>query len=86
MPVHKTQLFYPLVREWKVATNIQWFDGDAEPKLVDVVHQWECTLFKIWIVLKNCYQFILFFSFRFAQKQGFSKLIVLNWKMEVFEI
>ena len=27
--------------------NIQWFDGDAEPKIVDVVHQCGCILFKI---------------------------------------
>ena len=27
--------------------NIQWFDGDAAQKIVDVVHQCESTLFKI---------------------------------------
>ena len=35
---------------WKMKDghhNIQWFDGDAAPKIVDVVHQCESNLFEI---------------------------------------
>ena len=37
--------------------NMQWLDGDAALKVVDVVHQCECALLEIWIISKNCYQF-----------------------------
>ena len=66
--------------------NIQWFDGDAAQKIVDVVHQCESTLFKIWIIFKNCYQFYPIFQFLTCAKANFSKLTILNWKMKAFEI
>ena len=51
--------------------NIQWFDGDAAPKIVDVVHQWEGRLFKISIILKNCCQFYPIFQFLICTKAKF---------------
>ena len=51
--------------------DIQWFDGDAAPKIVDVVHQCEGRIFKIWIILRNCYQFYPIFQYLICTKAKF---------------
>ena len=54
--------------------NIQWFDGDAAPKIVDVVRQFEGTLFKILKIPNELItKSILFISFCFARKGHLTK-------------
>ena len=48
--------------------NMQWFDDDAAPKLVDFVHQCESRIFKILIILRNCYQFYPIFQYLICTK------------------
>ena len=65
--------------------NIQWFDGDAAPKIVDVVRQCEGTLLKIWKVPKKIatrfYPILLASDMHkrvILLKQRFSKLAILS--------
>ena len=49
--------------------NIWWFDGDAVPKIADVVPQCKSKLIKISKILKQiATNFNLLFNFWFAQK------------------